>query len=353
MKILLTGGGTQGHIMPLLVLAQGLKKRGADLLYIGGGFPEKELVKAIKYKKILTGKWRRYFDWRNFVDHIKFVIGVFQSLAILARFDPVFVFAKGGYVSLPVVLAAWVQGIPVYVHESDAVMGFANRLAARFAKKVFVGFPVEHYPQVFQEKLIFSGTPVRREFGKPASVKDKQLFGLDDSLPVLVITGGSQGAQGLNLLVFRSLGEILKQYQVIHLTGHIGFLAVVKLRNRLSSVLQSRYHIYRWLGEDIISAIRASNVVVARGGATTLAEVLAAGRRAVVVPLPSAAGDHQRANAKFYAENFGFRTLEQSGATTEKLMSLIVEVLVDRSPVPAPPNATKKILSELPLQVKE
>lgn len=350
MKIIVSAGGSAGHVIPLLEIALALKRRGHRVVYVGAGRPESQLVRGVAYRQIVAGKWRRYVSLQNFIDLIKAAIGCVQAFALVARIKPNFIFVKGGYVSFPVIVAAWLQRVALYVHESDIVMGFTNRLAARIARLVFVGFPVDQYPGVPKDKLVHSGIPVRAGFDRPPSSVDRNLFELKSDQPVLLVTGGSQGAQGLNRLVFSILSPLVERYQLIHLTGRQDFAEAIDRRNRLPIRAQERYHVYKSLAPEMPAAVRVADVVLTRAGATILAEITAAGKKAVLVPLPSAASDHQSKNAEYYAKAAGFIVIDQATASAKELLAAIVELLRTRAAIAKPPDAVKIIVERLPLQ---
>jgi UDP-N-acetylglucosamine--N-acetylmuramyl-(pentapeptide) pyrophosphoryl-undecaprenol N-acetylglucosamine transferase len=174
LKIILTGGGTAGHVWPLLEIAKALKSH--QLLYLGSTGPEVKLVpqRGIEFKKILSGKWRRYFSFKNIIDLIKITFGVIETWWVVKSFQPDIILSKGGYVSLPVVLVARYLKIPLVIHESDIIMGVANRIAVNFAQKIFLGFPPENYQNLPWDKVIYTGIPVREDFRQSFSKKSNR-----------------------------------------------------------------------------------------------------------------------------------------------------------------------------------
>lgn len=343
MKILVAGGGTAGHVIPLIEVAKLLKNRGHRVIYVGAGEPERTLVKTVKYKQIISGKWRRYFAVRNLLEPFKILIGFFQALILLKKLKPNLVFVKGGYVSVPIIAATAILKIPLYAHESDSVMGWANRLAMTFARKVFVGFPFDNYPATLGKKLIYTGTPVRSHH-QHASVKQ---FGLNKKMPIILVTGGSQGAQGINELVFGGLKDLLQSYQIIHITGQHDFNRAIEARNRLPFHLKDRYSVYKFLEEDFMDSLKVADVVITRGGATSLAEIASLKKRAIIVPLPTSASDHQRKNAQVYQKMYGFSVLEQSKSKASDLARTISAVLQQKLTSAQTSKAVDEIVKEL------
>ena len=220
-KIVLTGGGSAGHVTPHLALLPHLLKEGYEVHYIGtqdgiehgmvGNLP------GVTYHVVKSGKLRRYFDWKNFTDPFRVIAGAFQSAHLMRRLKPDVCFSKGGFVSVPVVVGAWLHGVPVLCHESDLTPGLANKICARFAKKVATTFP--ECAQALAPKGVFTGTPLRPELFSGSREKGLSTFGFTDGRPVLMVTGGSSGAQAINAAVRKALPKLLESFQVLHLCG--------------------------------------------------------------------------------------------------------------------------------------
>lgn len=325
-RIILTGGGTAGHVWPLLVIAEELRRQiPCQFLYIGSqkGL-ERALVKPFHlYRSIVSGKWRRWWSWANWVDLVKVGVGSVQAWLILKQFKPDLVIAKGGYVSLPVVMAAWLRGITIVTHESDIVMGKTNRLAARIAKRVFVGFPIENYPTQLSQKMIYSGNPVQADFWQLQPRRN--LTGQPTRLTCLVM-GGSQGARSINRLIFASLGRLLPRVNIIHLTGPADYLKSLNWKSRLSQPIFDRYRPLPFT-RRLAYFLSTADLVVSRAGANALAEIGAAAKPAVIIPLPSAAAGHQLANARWYEDRQAVVVLPEEGLTARKLVKVIKELI--------------------------
>ena len=221
-KIVMTGGGTAGHVTPNIALMPALQEAGYEITYIGSyNGMEKELIEAqkIPYIGISSGKLRRYFDWKNFSDPFKVLKGYGQAISILRKLKPDVVFSKGGFVSVPVVLAAKHCHIPAIIHESDITPGLANKIAIRGAKKVCCNFP-ETMKYLPAEKAVLTGSPIRRELFHGDAEKSLHYCGFPDhNKPVLLIVGGSSGSKVINEAVRKVLPELLEQFYIIHLCG--------------------------------------------------------------------------------------------------------------------------------------
>jgi UDP-N-acetylglucosamine--N-acetylmuramyl-(pentapeptide) pyrophosphoryl-undecaprenol N-acetylglucosamine transferase len=322
MRIVLTGGGTAGHIVPNFAVIEELRKSGNhDFLYIGSSSGiEKKMVEdfGIKYKGVACGKLRRYFSFQNFVDFFKVPVGIIQSCRALRKFKAEVVFSKGGFVGLPVVVAAWILRIPSVIHESDLVPGLANKISARFANKICVSFPETNkfFPK-FANKIVLTGNPIRNFIGAGNVEKGLKLTGLNKDKPIVLFMGGSQGAKQINDLVRKTLPLLLKKFQIIHLCGK---------GNVDSSCVAGGYVQYEYLGGDLPDVFALCDVVVTRGGANSLSEFAFLKKKAVVIPLEIGAsrGD-QIQNADFFADKFGWAVLNGE-IDGEKFVKSIVDM---------------------------
>lgn len=332
MKIVIAGGGTGGHITPALAVASELQKRGCVVTFIGSrGGPERELVVGYPFFAITAGKLRRYFSLLNCLDAFRVVIGFFESLFLLTRLDPQVVFAKGGYVTVPVVYAAALLNIPVVAHESDAVLGLANRLIASKVKAICTGFPVSFYPRRLQWKLHFTGNPIRELFYRAPTERKKVLTQLGFSLarPTVLVMGGSQGASAINELIFSSLATLLKEVQLIHLTGKRDRDKAEEQRARLPRRLAQRYQVYDFVTDELAEFLTVADVVVSRASANALAELAYLQKAVILIPLPLAASDHQRANAAIFTKKQAAIVLFQDQLTGDSLTQVIFDLLED------------------------
>lgn len=324
MNIILTGGGTAGHVWPIVAISQNLEKNArVKFLYVGSRQgPEKKIAQHfhIPFKGLIVGKWRAYFTLANFWDLFKTFLGLIQAYFIIITFKPNVVFAKGGYVTLPILF--WVKffKIPLVLHESDSIMGKANAWAARFAQKICVGFPVKYYPEIPFEKLVFTGIPVRPEFFEIKSTSNL----LAGGRPVLVLTGGSQGSRPLNETFAKILPELLEKYEVYHLAGERDAVALKKQ----NFATNSRYHLEGFT-ERMPEILAQADLVISRAGATTFAEIAALGKLSILIPYPAAAADHQTANAKVYEMASAAVVVSQKNLTPSSLLSIINRLMED------------------------
>jgi len=276
------------------------------MLYVGSkGGVEKRMIEkiGIPYEGVHCGKLRRYFSWQNFVDVFKVPLGVWAAAGILRRFKPDVVFSKGGFVSFPVCVAAWKLGIPVVLHESDLHLGMANKWIAGIASTICVSFEetIESLPEKLRGKAVYTGTPIRAEILAGDKEAGLGFCGFNDYKPVVLVMGGSSGAEQLNILVRAGMDELLKKYQIVHICG----------RGKLDISAHSKgYKQFEYLDEQMKDIYAASDVAVTRGGANSLFELAALRKKAVVVPLSMGAsrGD-QIDNARVFVKDFGWYML--------------------------------------------
>lgn len=350
MRIVLTGGGTGGHLTPLIAVANALRRAAQR-----GGFPEPEPhepllellyvgivtdvdrrfleAAGIPYQHVPSGKIRRYLQGvplTAFDLLVRLPLGIFRGLWALFFLMPDVVFSKGGYGSIPTVFAAWVYRIPVLLHETDLVPGLANQRLARFASAIAVGFrdAERSFPA---EKVFVSGTPLREIFEHlPDHESSKVKLGLHDRKPVLFITGGSQGAQRVNTAVLAVLPQLLSGAQVLHQVGEKNLPAV---REFIEKDLRQfpgieDYHVVGFLSEeDMALSLAAADLVVSRAGGTALAEISAAGKASLLIPLHEAAQRHQWENAYFFREEGAAAVLDETNLSPAIFLSTVQRVL--------------------------
>ncbi|MCD7708763.1 MAG: undecaprenyldiphospho-muramoylpentapeptide beta-N-acetylglucosaminyltransferase [Clostridiales bacterium] len=334
-KIVLTGGGTAGHVTPNIALLPALRDAGYDITYIGSyAGMEKGLIEAqgIKYIGISSGKLRRYLDVKNLSDPFKVLKGYGQAVRILKKIRPNVVFSKGGFVSVPVVLAAKRCKIPAIIHESDITPGLANRIAIRGAKKVCCNFP-ETMKYLPADKAVLTGSPIRQElFAGNADAALSLCDFPDHNKPVLLVIGGSSGSRAINEAVRKALPSLLNEFYVIHLCG----------KGNLDASLdgQSGYVQLEYANKELADLFALSDLAVSRAGANSICELLALHLPNILIPLPAAAsrGD-QILNAKSFAgQGFSF-VLEEENLTEETLLDAVRSVYRDR-------DKYKKAMSE-------
>jgi UDP-N-acetylglucosamine--N-acetylmuramyl-(pentapeptide) pyrophosphoryl-undecaprenol N-acetylglucosamine transferase len=326
-RILLTGGGTAGHVTPNIALLPRLRALGYDLSYIGTSQGiERRLITGehVPYYAIPAGKLRRYFDLRNITDIIRIKIGFCKSLVLIAKIRPDVIFSKGGFVSCPVVWASWLLRVPVVIHESDISPGLANRLSLPFASTVCYSFP-ETAPLLPKHKSVLTGIPVRETLLDGDAEKGRVLCGFEDRKPVLLVIGGSQGAQAINAAVREALVWLLPEFNVCHICGK-GNLA-----EGPSPATGGGYAQFEYVNVGLADLFALADVVISRAGATTLFELLALQKPALLIPLPLGAsrGD-QILNAASFEKHGWSRVLPQERMTTESLAENIREVFSNR-----------------------
>lgn len=324
-RIVLTGGGTAGHVTPNIALLPKLQDLGYKIDYIGSydGI-EKRLIESynIPYYGISSGKLRRYFDVKNFTDPFKVLKGYGQAVRTLKKLKPNIVFSKGGFVSVPVVLAAKHCKIPVIIHESDITPGLANKLAIPSATKVCCNFP-ETLQYLPEGKAILTGSPIRNELMKGDKARALSFCGFTSGKPVMMVIGGSIGSVFINQIVREALPELLKKYQVIHLCGK---------GNLDESLNQTKgYAQYEYIKDELKDLFALADIVVSRAGANAICELLALHKPNILIPLSASAsrGD-QILNAKSFEKQGFSYVMEEETLTKESLLQAVEKVYADR-----------------------
>ena len=278
-KIILTGGGTAGHVTPNMALLPHLKERGYDIAYIGtvDGIEKKLLADFdLRYYGISAGKLRRYFDPKNFSDPFRVIKGYGQAHRILKKERPDIIFSKGGFVSVPVIHAAASLKIPCILHESDLTPGLANRLCIPFAKKICCNFP-ETLQYLPENKTVLTGTPIREELRRGNAEAGRAFCGFTDEKPVIMVLGGSLGAGSINDTIRGALDDLLKDFQIVHICGDD------KMDNLMLSV--PGYRQFEYVKAELKDLFALSDVVVSRAGANSICELLALKKPNVLIPL--------------------------------------------------------------------
>jgi UDP-N-acetylglucosamine--N-acetylmuramyl-(pentapeptide) pyrophosphoryl-undecaprenol N-acetylglucosamine transferase len=366
-SIVFAGGGSGGHVYPMLAVIEALRKRFGELgltvtmTRVGprDGYETLFVNKGVVLSPITAGKMRRYASFANVLDIPKFIIGCLQALFKLFFIMPNVIFSKGGTGALPVVFAGWFYRIPIIIHESDARPGLTNLASARFAKKVFIGF--EEAAKYFNaQKTEVAGTPIRAELLTKQTTKAlaKETLGFSGTDSLTLFIGGSQGSERLNDFVLANLQEIAKSTQVLHQTG-TGNLAEVQKLSRAALIDESfknRYQPVGYLEKNMNLALTAADLVVARPGANTIAEIAAFGIPAILVPLAESANDHQRANAYVFAKKGAAVVIEEAnllpGIFLEQLRAILLNADLRAKMASAAsgffiPEAAEKIAQEL------
>jgi len=330
-RILISSGGTAGHVYPTLEVLRLLQRRRAcDILFVGSArsIEQRVIGKEFDYISLPVGKLRRYPSLLTIRDGARVIGGVYKAHSIVRSFKPDIVFVKGGYVSLPITLIARRRKLPLVAHESDVVIGLANRFAIKAAQKVCVGFPTRYYPKEYRKKLVYTGVPIRKGFSQRLKPADRQLFSLHKSVPVLLITGATQGSQMLNDICKAILPPLLGRMQIIHITGSAHEKDFQEIRTKLPRALASYYHVYGFLEHGMEAAVRCADCVVSRAG-SSIAEFAAAGLPMILVPLPFTGGNHQLKNAEVFTKEGAAITIRQQQLTPQRLLDTINALLDD------------------------
>ena len=322
-KIVLTGGGTAGHVTPNIALLPYLKEAGYEIYYIGSkNGIEKQLIQDYKipYTGISTGKLRRYFDLKNFTDPFRVINGFFEARRALKKIRPDVVFSKGGFVSVPVVRAAHSLKIPCIIHESDMTPGLANKLCYGAASKVCCNFP-ETVKTLPAGKAVLTGTPIRDELFTGDREKGLSLCGFTADKPVIMIMGGSQGAVAVNKAVRNHLDELLEDFQVVHLRG----------KGHLDPSLEGKkgYKQFEYVKEDLKHLFAAADLMISRSGANAICEILALQIPNILVPLAAGSRGDQVLNANSFAEQ-GYSVVVATDVLDAKITETVKEVYENR-----------------------
>ncbi len=324
-KIVLTGGGTAGHVTPNMALLPKLRELDYEITYMGSydGI-EKKLMEDfdIPYFGIATGKFRRYFDPKNFSDPFRVMKGVREAKKYLKEIRPDVVFSKGGFVSVPVVRAAGSLGIPCIIHESDMTPGLANKLCIPVAKKVCCNFP-ETFSMLPASKAVLTGSPIRQELASGSKEAGYKLCGFNSSKPVIMVIGGSLGSAAINQAVRDVLPELLKDFQVVHLCGK------EKIDNLLLTT--EGYKQFEYIKSELKDLFAIADIVISRAGANAISELLALKKPNILIPLPAAnsRGD-QVLNAKSF-ESQGFSiVIDEDDLTNKLFLEKIQELYFNR-----------------------
>lgn len=323
-RIVFTGGGTAGHVTPNIALIEALRVDNWKIDYIGSiNGVEQSMINAIDipYHAIRCGKLRRYFSWKNFYDPINMLLGIVQASYLLFKLKPTLVFSKGGFVALPVVIAAWLNRIPTIAHESDMSPGLANRLSFPFVNKICVTFEAakKHFKNT--DKVEVTGTPIRKELFSGDKARGLALCGFNIDKPCLLIIGGSMGSNAINRAVRLALDTLHERFQVIHLCG----------KGNLEPLLVNKpgYCQFEYVNAELPHLFAASDIVVSRAGANSLYEILALAKPHVLIPLSlKASRGDQIQNARYFEQQGISVVIDEERLTSDVLLSAIERVFV-------------------------
>lgn len=336
MRFVLVGSGTGGHFYPLIAIAEAIRAHDAredtetELYFMGPEPYNQEALDrhSIKFISCPAGKRRLYRSIRNYVDIFKMVWGTVVAFFKLLRIYPDAIMSKGGYTSIPVVLAAWILRIPIVIHESDAVPGRANAIAARFARYIGIAHDdvAEYFPN---EKIALVGMPIRRSFFEKVP-NPHAIIGVPNDRPVILVTGGSLGAQRINNLILNALDELLPHYTIIHQTGALHVEEVQRTAASLitDEQLRNRYFILGTMNAEQFSAAQdAAALIVSRAGSGTIFEIALKAKPAILIPIPEEVSRDQRKNAYAYARSGAATVIEEQNLTDDILASEILHIL--------------------------
>lgn len=345
-SIVLTGGGTAGHVTPNLALIEVLQQQGWQINYMGAAKSvEHAMITAINvpFYPVSSGKLRRYFSWKNFLAPFAILLGIMQAYRILRKLKPKIVFSKGGFVAFPVVVGAWLNRIPIVAHESDMTPGLANRLSLPFVNKICVTFAAAKKQFKRQECVLVTGTPIRQQLLQGSKAKALLQCGFQKSKPCLLIIGGSQGATSLNACVRKALDALSACYQIIHLCG--------KGKVDTSLTNYPGYCQFEYAQQELADFFAASDLVISRAGANSLYEILALGKPHILIPLSrqSSRGD-QIENAQYFQQQGVSVVIDEEHLTPATLLAAVETVSTHQEEFKAKiaalhiESATKKII---------
>jgi UDP-N-acetylglucosamine--N-acetylmuramyl-(pentapeptide) pyrophosphoryl-undecaprenol N-acetylglucosamine transferase len=338
MRILVSGGGTGGHIYPALAVATQLQRTfQAEILYLGSDDGlEAELAPAagLPFVTVKAGKLARYVSWRTVTGLARVPVGIVQAIGVVRRFRPQVVFTSGGYVAVPAGLAAWLHRVPLLMHQQDVPANLSNRLLAPLATCISLAFEDSrvYFPA---RKTLHVGNPVRQailDVRRVSVEQARQQLGLDPRCPLLLVTGGSQGARHLNQVTCRALPALLERCQVLHISGKKLFQETETLARRtlaaLTEELRGRYRLVPYLDAEMALALQAADVVVCRAGAATLSELAVLGKPSILVPLPPAIGSSpQEANAAMFGRRRAALVVRNDDLTPQVLAGHVETLL--------------------------
>jgi len=304
------------------------------LLYVGSHkLQDKELTEAagFQFRAISTGKLRRYFSLQNLADSFKFFKGISEAQKILREFKPNVVFAKGGYVALPVVMAARRLKIPVVIHESDSRLGLTNRLAIASASKIAVSFPVANYMKAqpklakYKNKFVYTGLPIAEGI---INAPRKKFF--TNNRPIVLVAGGSQGALAISKILWQTLPELLAKYNIIHQAGIQNYDKARDIKKELPGNLGRNYVVMGFDVDEYRKAMKAADLIVARAG-SSIFEFQVLGKPVILIPLPGSANNHQHHNAMFLSSRGAAITIDQKDLSPDTLKAAVEQIMEDKA----------------------
>ncbi|MBN2689956.1 MAG: undecaprenyldiphospho-muramoylpentapeptide beta-N-acetylglucosaminyltransferase [Gammaproteobacteria bacterium] len=310
-RIIFTGGGSAGHVVPNLAIINALQKDNWQSFYIGSkqGIERKIIGQKLPYFAIASGKLRRYFSWQNFVDPLKIFLGIVQSYFLIKKLKPKVVFSKGGFVSLPVVIAAWLNRVPTIIHESDLTPGLTNRLSAPFASKICLTFD-ETKKHLKTTNTVVTGCPIRSELLKGNPENGRAICGFNDDKKIILVIGGGLGSAIINKTIEDLLPKILANYQVVHICG----------KDKKNTLKIAGYKSFEYIYDELADIMACADLVISRAGSNTLYELLTLGKPHILIPLSkkSSRGD-QIINANFFVKRGFSKVIDEDTLTCDLL----------------------------------
>ena len=346
LRLLVTGGGTGGHTYPALTTVGAVREQAAargidlDVLWVGTASGLEARIAAehdIPFRAIKAGKLRRSPNPRelvtNLADMFRIPVGVLQAFGVAARYRPDVVLSTGGYVCVPLGLASRALGRPLVMHEQITSLGLANRILARFATRVALTHPssIEHLPASARGRAVVTGNPVRSHLLYGDAAAARRHFGLSPELPLIYVTGGAQGSRQINTMVEAILPSLLPYAQVLHQCGPDWIAQLTQTAARLPAELRQRYRPVPYVGDELADVFAATDIVISRSGAGTIAELTAVGKPSVLIPLVPSAGDEQRQNARYLVESGAARALLENGPRADRLLAELGVLLGDQA----------------------
>ncbi len=323
-RIILTGGGTLGSVTPLIAIMQAFKNSSDEyeFLFIGThkGI-EKDFIQnfyKLPYKSISSGKLRRYFSFKNFIDPFKVLKGFFDSLIIIKRFKPDLVISAGGFVSVPLVFASWLKGISVIIHQLDIKVGLANRIMSRFASYITCSFDI-HKKEFQKGKVSVIGTPIRQEVFLGKKERAKDFLQIDNDLPTILVLGGSTGARNINLLIKKCYRDLLDFCNIVLITGKGKDFDLYNFYSDRGVLL-----IYETLKENFADVVVFADIVISRAGLATISELLALAKPMIIIPISN---NQQEQNALFLKEKNVAMVLSEKSLYPESFIQIVKNFL--------------------------
>jgi UDP-N-acetylglucosamine--N-acetylmuramyl-(pentapeptide) pyrophosphoryl-undecaprenol N-acetylglucosamine transferase len=352
MRVVISGGGTGGHIYPALAVAAQLRdKYNADILYLGSDDGlEADLVPAAGFcmEVVKAGKLRRYISWHTFKGIGRVPLGMAQALSIVRKFRPHVAFTSGGYVAVPAGLAARLNGVPLLMHQQDVPPNLSNRIIGPLATQISVTFAdsMRYFPA---HKTLHLGNPVRKEILDICQITPQQArqeLGFVAELPLLLVTGGSQGARYLNQIIVEVLPELLNICQILHISGNKLFaetqMASDEVLATMDAVDRQRYRLVPYMFDEMPMALQAAELVICRAGAATLSELAVLGKPSILVPLPPAiGGSPQEVNAKTFASGQATEVIRNADLKPELLVERVKHITTSPACLLAMANAVR------------